>query len=245
MASLMKHFMRLQKRYRSTTSKKIGSEWFNKHGNFAVSQVTWIRHRDLHLLTVDKTTYTSDQRFVSVHNPQMGDWSLQVSECVRCKSHANSFLANATWICFVFAGAIHAETRLRSVRMPRWVSLDSGELFRIHNMKFTVILYFQFRPHLQSDIPWSYQLWVSFENAGVSDTFHCVWKSEHEFSGLSNVATINIHFALKLIFMFSNKCFGQFEQIFRKLNDAKWQKRKRRMDALKLNRLKAMLQVRQ
>lgn len=42
-------------------------------------QVTWIRHRDLHLLTVDKTTYTSDQRFVSVNNPQIGDWSLQVS----------------------------------------------------------------------------------------------------------------------------------------------------------------------
>lgn len=41
-------------------------------------QVTWIRHRDLHLLTVDKTTYTSDQRFVSVHNPQLGDWTLQV-----------------------------------------------------------------------------------------------------------------------------------------------------------------------
>lgn len=41
-------------------------------------QVTWIRHRDLHLLTVDKTTYTSDQRFVSVNNPQIGDWSLQV-----------------------------------------------------------------------------------------------------------------------------------------------------------------------
>lgn len=46
---------------------------------FIYLQVTWIRHRDLHLLTVDKTTYTSDQRFVSVHNPQMGDWSLQVN----------------------------------------------------------------------------------------------------------------------------------------------------------------------
>lgn len=45
---------------------------------YLTAQVTWIRHRDLHLLTVDKMTYTSDQRFVSVHNPQMGDWSLQV-----------------------------------------------------------------------------------------------------------------------------------------------------------------------
>lgn len=45
---------------------------------FLLLQVTWIRHRDLHLLTVDKATYTSDQRFVSVNNPQIGDWSLQV-----------------------------------------------------------------------------------------------------------------------------------------------------------------------
>lgn len=45
---------------------------------FYLIQVTWIRHRDLHLLTVDKTTYTSDNRFVCVNNKQIGDWSLQV-----------------------------------------------------------------------------------------------------------------------------------------------------------------------
>lgn len=48
-------------------------------------QVTWIRHRDLHLLTVDKTTYTSDQRFLSANNPQIGDWSLQVNiNIIKC-----------------------------------------------------------------------------------------------------------------------------------------------------------------
>lgn len=41
-------------------------------------QVSWIRHRDLHLLTVGKATYTADMRFQSVHNPQLGDWSLKV-----------------------------------------------------------------------------------------------------------------------------------------------------------------------
>lgn len=58
-----------------------------------------MRHRDLHLLTVGKETYTqgenddfnypkpncindhkfSDQRFQSVHNPHNGDWSLKVN----------------------------------------------------------------------------------------------------------------------------------------------------------------------
>lgn len=52
-------------------------------------QVTWIRHRDLHLLTVDKTTYTSDQRFLSVNNPQIGDWSLQV--CIHMENDPKTY----------------------------------------------------------------------------------------------------------------------------------------------------------
>ncbi|CAH1965361.1 unnamed protein product [Acanthoscelides obtectus] len=40
--------------------------------------VSWIRHRDLHLLTVGRFTYTSDQRFVSIHNPMTEDWTLQI-----------------------------------------------------------------------------------------------------------------------------------------------------------------------
>lgn len=35
-------------------------------------------HRDLHLLTVGKETYTPDQRFQSVHNPHTNDWSLKI-----------------------------------------------------------------------------------------------------------------------------------------------------------------------
>ncbi|XP_065168018.1 zwei Ig domain protein zig-8-like isoform X1 [Atheta coriaria] len=40
--------------------------------------VTWIRHRDLHLLTVGRHTYTSDQRFSSIHNPMTEEWTLQI-----------------------------------------------------------------------------------------------------------------------------------------------------------------------
>lgn len=35
-------------------------------------------HRDLHLLTVGKETYTPDQRFQSVHNPHTNDWALKI-----------------------------------------------------------------------------------------------------------------------------------------------------------------------
>ncbi|XP_064114854.1 zwei Ig domain protein zig-8-like [Macrobrachium nipponense] len=40
--------------------------------------VSWIRHRDLHLLTVDQYTYTSDQRFQAMYEPSTGDWVLLI-----------------------------------------------------------------------------------------------------------------------------------------------------------------------
>ncbi|XP_042221632.1 uncharacterized protein LOC121866102 isoform X1 [Homarus americanus] len=41
-------------------------------------QVSWIRHRDLHILTVGPTTYTSDSRFAAVQHAGKGDWMLRL-----------------------------------------------------------------------------------------------------------------------------------------------------------------------
>ncbi|XP_066146101.1 neurotrimin-like isoform X3 [Euwallacea fornicatus] len=41
-------------------------------------QVSWVRHRDVHLLTVGRYTYTSDQRFRAIHQPHTEDWTLQI-----------------------------------------------------------------------------------------------------------------------------------------------------------------------
>ncbi|XP_061385844.1 zwei Ig domain protein zig-8-like isoform X4 [Danaus plexippus] len=46
--------------------------------NLGNRTVSWIRHRDLHILTVGGYTYTSDQRFQASHSPQTDDWTLQV-----------------------------------------------------------------------------------------------------------------------------------------------------------------------
>ncbi|KAF4532270.1 hypothetical protein B566_EDAN007242 [Ephemera danica] len=40
--------------------------------------VSWVRHRDIHLLTVGRYTYTSDQRFEAIHSPHTEDWSLRI-----------------------------------------------------------------------------------------------------------------------------------------------------------------------
>ncbi|XP_034943878.1 hemicentin-2-like isoform X2 [Chelonus insularis] len=41
-------------------------------------QVSWVRHRDIHLLTIGRYTYTSDQRFRAIHNVHSDDWTLQI-----------------------------------------------------------------------------------------------------------------------------------------------------------------------
>ncbi|KAG5681149.1 hypothetical protein PVAND_010609 [Polypedilum vanderplanki] len=46
--------------------------------NLGNKTVSFIRHRDLHLLTVGKATYTPDYRFQSVHNSHTDEWSLKV-----------------------------------------------------------------------------------------------------------------------------------------------------------------------
>ncbi|KAG5899917.1 hypothetical protein JTB14_002469 [Gonioctena quinquepunctata] len=46
--------------------------------NLANRTVSWVRHRDVHLLTVGRYTYTSDQRFRAIHQPHSEDWILQI-----------------------------------------------------------------------------------------------------------------------------------------------------------------------
>uniref|UniRef100_A0A1B0BYF3 Ig-like domain-containing protein n=1 Tax=Glossina palpalis gambiensis TaxID=67801 RepID=A0A1B0BYF3_9MUSC len=40
--------------------------------------VSWMRKRDLHILTTNIYTYTGDQRFAVVHPPGSDDWDLKV-----------------------------------------------------------------------------------------------------------------------------------------------------------------------
>ena len=42
-------------------------------------QVSWIRHRDIHLLTVGRYTYASDQRFRALHEDDSDDWILKIN----------------------------------------------------------------------------------------------------------------------------------------------------------------------
>ncbi|XP_069995437.1 lachesin isoform X1 [Penaeus vannamei] len=46
--------------------------------NIGNKTVSWIRHRDIHLLTVGRFTYTSDDRFSALHSVGSEDWLLKI-----------------------------------------------------------------------------------------------------------------------------------------------------------------------
>jgi len=45
---------------------------------YSTPQVAWIRHRDLHILTVGTYTYTTDQRFQTSYHRDIDEWTLQI-----------------------------------------------------------------------------------------------------------------------------------------------------------------------
>lgn len=47
--------------------------------NIGNKTVSWVRHRDIHLLTVGKVAYTSDSRFQTIHDIDAEEWILRVS----------------------------------------------------------------------------------------------------------------------------------------------------------------------
>lgn len=46
--------------------------------NLSNKTVSWIRHRDVHILTVGTYTYTSDQRFQATHHKEHDEWTLSI-----------------------------------------------------------------------------------------------------------------------------------------------------------------------
>ena len=46
--------------------------------NIGNKTVSWVRHRDINLLTVGTISYTSDNRFQSIHDSDSDEWILKV-----------------------------------------------------------------------------------------------------------------------------------------------------------------------
>ncbi|CAG0915218.1 unnamed protein product [Notodromas monacha] len=44
----------------------------------AQGMVSWIRHKDIHILSTGNYRYTTDERFASLHHPNSEDWTLRI-----------------------------------------------------------------------------------------------------------------------------------------------------------------------
>ncbi|XP_066937209.1 uncharacterized protein [Macrobrachium rosenbergii] len=70
--------------------------------------VSWMRARDLHLLTVGRFTYTSDERFRAVHQPGSDDWLLKIhyaqerdAGAYECQVSTTPPLSTSVWLTVV------------------------------------------------------------------------------------------------------------------------------------------------
>lgn len=52
--------------------------------NIGNKTVSWVRHRDINLLTVGLNSYTSDNRFLSIREHDSEEWTLKVSDELNC-----------------------------------------------------------------------------------------------------------------------------------------------------------------
>ncbi|XP_018013956.1 uncharacterized protein LOC108670981 [Hyalella azteca] len=80
--------------------------------------VSWMRTRDLHLLTVGRFTYTSDDRFKAIHQSGSHDWLLKIHYVQKrdqggyeCQVSTNPPLSYTVWL-----QVVEPETRILGAR---------------------------------------------------------------------------------------------------------------------------------
>ncbi|KRT84762.1 Immunoglobulin, partial [Oryctes borbonicus] len=110
--------------------------------NLGNKTVSWIRHRDIHILTVGSYTYTSDQRFQANHHIEDDDWTLQIKwaqkrdsgiyECQISTQPVKSFFVNLNIVDFPpdtdGPGASDIYQQMQGDRVPRARILGAPDL---------------------------------------------------------------------------------------------------------------------
>ncbi|XP_039298781.1 obscurin-like protein 1 isoform X2 [Nilaparvata lugens] len=89
--------------------------------NLADRAVSWIRKRDLHILTVGVLTYTNDARFQSLHSEGSEEWTLKIS--------STQLRDSGTYECQVSTEPKISQGFKLNVVVSRAHILGSGELY--------------------------------------------------------------------------------------------------------------------
>ncbi|CAK1600720.1 unnamed protein product [Parnassius mnemosyne] len=125
--------------------------------------VSWVRHRDIHLLTVGRYTYTSDQRFEAQHKPRSEEWALRIRSPQRrdsgqyeCQISTTPPIGHA-----VFLNIVEPETTISS----------GAELFIQAGSTINLTCIVKHTPEPPSSITWTHgEQVINFDSArgGIS-----------------------------------------------------------------------------
>ncbi|XP_030753590.1 zwei Ig domain protein zig-8-like [Sitophilus oryzae] len=115
---------------------------------FLLLQVSWVRHRDIHLLTVGRYTYTSDQRFEAIHTPHTEEWTLRIRYPQKKDSGIYECQISTTPPvgCLYFLTIVEPITEI----------LGSPELFINMGSTINLTCYVQYAPEPPPTMVWSH-----------------------------------------------------------------------------------------
>ncbi|XP_008477863.1 uncharacterized protein LOC103514737, partial [Diaphorina citri] len=113
--------------------------------------VSWVRHRDIHLLTAGRYTYTSDQRFEALHTPHTEDWTLRIkypqkkdNGIYECQISTTPPIGRYVHLNIVVSNTYKSvgeqtHTKYRGVRHPRHSSPDGGRYTYTSDQRFEAL----------------------------------------------------------------------------------------------------------
>ncbi|KAK9723168.1 Immunoglobulin I-set domain [Popillia japonica] len=139
--------------------------------NLGNKTVSWIRHRDIHILTVGSYTYTSDQRFQANHHIETDDWTLQVKwaqkrdtgiyECQISTQPVRSFFVNLNVVDFPLdqdpSGTSDIYQQMQGDRVPTAAILGAPDLHVGKGSTINLTCSIRFSPEPPAYIFWYHQ----------------------------------------------------------------------------------------
>ncbi|XP_025157778.1 zwei Ig domain protein zig-8 isoform X2 [Harpegnathos saltator] len=116
--------------------------------NLGNRTVSWVRHRDIHLLTVGRYTYTSDQRFEATHKFHGEEWKL----CIRYPQEKDS----GVYECQISTTPPIGHRIHLTVVEPVTEIAGGPDLFINKDSTINLTCYVRFAPEPPSTIIWSH-----------------------------------------------------------------------------------------
>ncbi|XP_050668766.1 zwei Ig domain protein zig-8-like [Leptidea sinapis] len=125
--------------------------------------VSWVRHRDIHLLTVGRYTYTSDQRFEAQHKPRSEEWALRIRSPQRRDS--------GQYECQISTTPPVGHAVYLNIVEPETIILSGSELFIQKESTINLTCIVRHTPEPPTSITWSHgEQVINFDSArgGIS-----------------------------------------------------------------------------